>query len=154
MGTSDLNVPPGDQSSASGTDNYGTSPPPADRACCVVVEYITGGTLKSHLIKHFERKLPYKEAVRLALAMARGLSYLHSRKIVHRDVKTENMLLDDGKLNLKIADFGVARIEVDPRDMTGATGTPRYMAPEVLAGRPYNRKCDVYSFAICRTWRR
>uniref|UniRef100_A0A0E0L079 Protein kinase domain-containing protein n=1 Tax=Oryza punctata TaxID=4537 RepID=A0A0E0L079_ORYPU len=126
-----------------------TAKPPPDTACCVVVEYLTGGTLKSHLIKHMERKLTYKDAVHFALSMARGLSYLHSRKIVHRDVKTENMLLD-GELNLKIADFGVARIEaVDPREMTGVTGTPGYMAPEVLVGEPYNRKCDVYSFGIC-----
>ena len=59
------------------------------------------------------------------------LSYLHSKKIVHRDVKTENMLLDAHR-TLKIADFGVARVEAqNPRDMTGETGTLGYMAPEV-----------------------
>lgn len=59
------------------------------------------------------------------------LSYLHSKKIVHRDVKTENMLLDVHG-TLKIADFGVARVEaLNPRDMTGVTGTVSYMAPEV-----------------------
>ena len=59
------------------------------------------------------------------------LSYLHSKKIVHRDVKTENMLLDSQR-TLKIADFGVARVEAqNPKDMTGETGTLGYMAPEV-----------------------
>lgn len=59
------------------------------------------------------------------------LSYLHSKKIVHRDVKTENMLLDKSR-NVKIADFGVARVEAsNPSDMTGETGTLGYMAPEV-----------------------
>ena len=61
-----------------------------------------------------------------------SLSYLHSKKIVHRDVKTENVLLDNHR-TLKIADFGVARVEAqNPRDMTGETGTLGYMAPEVL----------------------
>lgn len=61
------------------------------------------------------------------------LSYLHSEKIVHRDVKTENMLLDKSR-TVKIADFGVARVEAsNPNDMTGETGTLGYMAPEVLS---------------------
>ncbi|GAB2289539.1 hypothetical protein Dimus_038053 [Dionaea muscipula] len=117
--------------------------------CCVVVEYLPGGALKSYLIKNRRKKLPFKVVIQLALDLARGLSYLHSQKIVHRDVKTENMLLDKSR-TLKIADFGVARVEAsNPSDMTGETGTLGYMAPEVLNGNPYNRKCDVYSFGIC-----
>ncbi|KAG0458342.1 hypothetical protein HPP92_023179 [Vanilla planifolia] len=136
-GTADLNIPCNDQNSL----------PP--RACCVVVEFLPGGTLKQYLIKHYHRKLPYKVVIQLALDLARGLSYLHSKKIVHRDVKTENMLLTVSGA-VKIADFGVARVEAqNPKDMTGETGTLGYMAPEVLEGKPYNRKCDVYSFGIC-----
>ncbi|KAI7981194.1 Serine/threonine-protein kinase STY13 [Camellia lanceoleosa] len=117
--------------------------------CCVVVEYLPGGALKSYLIKNRRRKLAFKVVVQMALDLSRGLSYLHSQKIVHRDVKTENMLLDKTR-TVKIADFGVARVEAsNPSDMTGETGTLGYMAPEVLNGNPYNRKCDVYSFGIC-----
>ncbi|KAJ6775871.1 SERINE/THREONINE-PROTEIN KINASE TNNI3K-RELATED [Salix koriyanagi] len=117
--------------------------------CCVVVEYCPGGALKSYLIKNRRRKLAFKVVIQLALDLARGLSYLHSKKIVHRDVKTENMLLDKTR-TVKLADFGVARLEAsNPNDMTGETGTLGYMAPEVLNGSPYNRKCDVYSFGIC-----
>jgi serine/threonine protein kinase len=152
MGTADLNIPANTTSSATAAGggeqrNAGEKPP--DRACCVVVEFLGGGTLKKYLIEHYRSKLPYGEVVRLALSMARGLSFLHANKIVHRDVKTENMLFLGGG-DLKIADFGVARVEArDPREMTGATGTVGYMAPEVLVGKPYNRKCDVYSFGIC-----
>uniref|UniRef100_J3N708 Protein kinase domain-containing protein n=1 Tax=Oryza brachyantha TaxID=4533 RepID=J3N708_ORYBR len=79
---------------------------------------------------HCQQRLAHSlNTVNFALAMARGLSYLHSRKIVHRSVKTENMLLDD-KLNLKIVDFDVACIDSDPNDITALTGTPCYMAPE------------------------
>ncbi|CAI9107784.1 OLC1v1007226C1 [Oldenlandia corymbosa var. corymbosa] len=142
MGTSNLKIP-----SQNGPSDGPNSLP--SRACCVVVEYLPGGTLKKFLIKNHNKKLAFKVVIQLALDLSRGLSYLHSKKIVHRDVKTENMLLDSQR-NLKIADFGVARVEAqNPRDMTGATGTLGYMAPEVLDGKPYDRKCDVYSFGIC-----
>nr|KYP32642.1 Serine/threonine-protein kinase HT1 [Cajanus cajan] len=138
MGTSELQIQ---------TENGHIGMP--SNVCCVVVEYCPGGALKSYLIKNRRRKLAFKVVVQLALDLARGLSYLHMKKIVHRDVKTENMLLDKTR-TLKIADFGVARIEAsNPHDMTGETGTLGYMAPEVLNGNPYNRKCDVYSFGIC-----
>lgn len=141
MGTSQLTIP-----SKNPSEGNSTLPP---RACCVVVEFLPGGTLKNFLFKNCTKKLPLKIVVQLALDLSRGLSYLHSKKIVHRDVKAENMLLDSQR-RLKIADFGVARVEAqNPREMTGETGTLGYMAPEVLDGKPYNRKCDVYSFAIC-----
>ncbi|KAF5736809.1 hypothetical protein HS088_TW14G00963 [Tripterygium wilfordii] len=139
MGTSNLKIP--------SKNDVDSSIP--SKACCVVVEYLPGGTLKQYLIRNRRKKLAYKVVIQLALDLSRGLSYLHSKKIVHRDVKTENMLLD-GHRTLKIADFGVARVEAqNPRDMTGETGTLGYMAPEVLDGKPYNRRCDVYSFGIC-----
>lgn len=142
MGTSELKMP----AKSTSSDAYDTLP---SRACCVVVEYLPGGTLKKYLIRNSRKKLSLKVVVQLALDLSRGLNYLHSQKIVHRDVKTENMLLDAHR-TLKIADFGVARVEAqNPRDMTGETGTLGYMAPEVLDGKPYNRKCDVYSFGIC-----
>ncbi|MQL97021.1 hypothetical protein Taro_029705 [Colocasia esculenta] len=142
MGTSELRIP-----QTNSTINIHNSLPA--RACCVVVEYLPGGTLKQFLIKNRRRKLAYKVVIQIALDLSRGLSYLHSKKIVHRDVKTENMLLDNHR-TLKIADFGVARVEAqNPQDMTGETGTLGYMAPEVLDGKPYNRSCDVYSFGIC-----
>ncbi|WOH12806.1 hypothetical protein DCAR_0832314 [Daucus carota subsp. sativus] len=142
LGTSDIKIP---------AESSTTKEPPSlpAKACCVVVEFLRGGTLKELLYRNRKKKLPFKTVVQLALDLARGLSYLHSNNIVHRDVKAENMLLD-AQRNLKIADFGLARVEaLYPEDMTGETGTIVYMAPEVIDGQPYNRKCDVYSFAIC-----
>lgn len=142
MGNGDLRIP----SQEHGADGF---LPVASNVCCVVVEYLAGGNLKNFLIRHIRKKLTFKAVMQLALDLSRGLSYLHSQSIIHRDVKSENMLLDK-RMNLKIADFGVARVEAqNPKDMTGETGTLGYMAPEVLAGKPYNRKCDVYSFGIC-----
>ncbi|CAI5516702.1 unnamed protein product [Closterium sp. Naga37s-1] len=117
--------------------------------CCLVVEYVAGGTLKDYLIANRRRKLPLRTVVQLASDMAKGLEYLHAHGVVHRDIKSENMLLTASR-RVKVADFGVARIEAEnPKDMTGATGTLGYMAPEVLDCRPYNHRADVYSFGIC-----
>eukprot|EP01018_Ginkgo_biloba_P020664 Gb_03663 [translate_table: standard] len=111
-------------------------------ACCVVVEYLAGGTLKSYLIKNRKKKLAFNVVIQLALDLSGGLSYLHSKKIVHRDVKTENMLLDKNR-TLKIADFGVARVEAqNPKDMTGETGTLGYMAPESFGRSPIYLHCQ------------
>ncbi|PHT31226.1 hypothetical protein CQW23_27563 [Capsicum baccatum] len=95
------------------------------------------------------RRLSLNSVTKLALDVARGLSYLHSKKVVHRDVKTTNLVLDkEGRV--KIIDFGVSRVEAScPTNMSAETGTIGYMAPEVLIGLPYDHKCDVYSFGIC-----
>uniref|UniRef100_K4AAR3 Protein kinase domain-containing protein n=2 Tax=Setaria italica TaxID=4555 RepID=K4AAR3_SETIT len=140
MGTSQLKIP-----KKGSTPCGGRSVP--NECCVVVVEFQHGGTLKTLLYNHRDKKLSYKKVVHLALDLARGLSYLHSKKIMHRDVKAENMLLDR-KRTLKIADFGVARVEAQSSEVTGQTGTLGYMAPEVLQGKPYDHKCDVYSFGI------
>ncbi|KAK4364349.1 hypothetical protein RND71_015707 [Anisodus tanguticus] len=130
MGTSNLKIP-----SKNPSEDYTTYP---SRACCVLVEFLHGGTLKNYLFKNRKKKLAFK----IVGLFAFGKDYTS-------DVKAENMLLDMDR-TLKIADFGVARVEAqNPQDMTGETGTLGYMAPEVLEGKPYNRKCDVYSFGIC-----
>uniref|UniRef100_M1E060 Protein kinase atmrk1 n=1 Tax=Solanum tuberosum TaxID=4113 RepID=M1E060_SOLTU len=135
MGTSNRKIP-----SKNPFEGYTTLP---SRACCVLVEFLHGGTLKKYLYKNRKKKLPFKIVIQLALDLSRGLSYLHSEKIVHRDVKAENMLLDTDR-TLKIADFGVARVEAqNPQDMTGETGTLGYVAPEVFDGnlRPEISRC-------------
>ncbi|KAL3501197.1 hypothetical protein ACH5RR_035646 [Cinchona calisaya] len=137
-GTSDLRVIPG----------HGKGRMPRN-GCCIVAEYVGGGTLSSYLWKNRIRKLPLNVVIQLALDAARGLCYLHSRKVVHRDVKTDNMLLDNSR-RVKIIDFGVSRFEaLNPTEMTAQTGTAGYMAPEVLCSSPYDHKCDVFSFGIC-----
>ncbi|XP_050207031.1 serine/threonine-protein kinase STY13-like [Mercurialis annua] len=118
------------------------------KMCCFVTDYYPGGTLKSYLWKR-KRRLPFKKFMQFALQLARGLSYLHSKNIVHRDVKTDNVLLDKNR-TLKITDFGVSRIQaLNPNEMTGGLGTFGYMAPEVFCNKPYDKKSDVYSFGIC-----
>ncbi|CAH9130669.1 unnamed protein product [Cuscuta epithymum] len=116
---------------------------------CIVVEYLSGGSLQTHLSKHRTKKLCDRDILHFAIDIAKGLCYLHSKKIVHRDVMTQNLLLNkEGRV--KFVDFGVSRLEAAKRNtMTATAGTQGYMAPEVYDGKEYDHTCDVYSFGIC-----
>lgn len=86
---------------------------------------------------------------RIALDVARGLAYLHSRGVVHLDLKSPNILLSRA-WEAKIADYGVSRVLRDRFVSTfpTAAGTLCWAAPEVLLGRPVNEKADIYSFGV------
>ncbi|CAD5186222.1 serine/threonine-protein kinase STY13-like isoform X1 [Musa acuminata AAA Group] len=114
---------------------------------CIVTEYAKGGSVRQFLMKRQNRSVPLKLAVKQALDIAKGMEYVHGLGFIHRDLKSDNLLIFADK-SIKIADFGVARIEVKPEGMTPETGTYRWMAPEMIQHRPYNQKVDVYSFGI------
>ncbi|KAI3824011.1 hypothetical protein L1987_05458 [Smallanthus sonchifolius] len=116
---------------------------------CIVSEYVKGGSLRSYLLKNRDKKLPMKTVFQFALDIAKGLSYLHSKKIIHRDVKPDNILIDYQN-KMKLTDFGESVFEqLELLFMSGEVGTRGYMAPEVVSGKPYGHKCDVFSFGIC-----
>jgi serine/threonine protein kinase len=94
-----------------------------------------------------EGPLKLSQVLKVGLEVSRGMDYLHQRKIIHRDLKAANLLLDENK-TVKIADFGVARIIECNGHMTAETGTYRWMAPEVIEHKPYDEKADVFSFGI------
>ncbi|KAB1212012.1 Serine/threonine-protein kinase HT1 [Morella rubra] len=114
---------------------------------CIVTEYAKGGSVRQFLMKRHNRAVPLKLAVKQALDVARGMAYVHGLGLIHRDLKSDNLLINADK-SIKIADFGVARIEVQTEGMTPETGTYRWMAPEMIQHRPYTQKVDVYSFGI------
>ncbi|GMH13393.1 hypothetical protein Nepgr_015234 [Nepenthes gracilis] len=114
---------------------------------CIVTEFAKGGSVRQFLIKRQSRSVPLKLAVKQALDVARGMEYVHGLGLIHRDLKSDNLLIFSDK-SIKIADFGVARIEVQTEGMTPETGTYRWMAPEMIQHRPYTQKVDVYSFGI------
>lgn len=114
---------------------------------CIVTEYAKGGSVRQFLTKRQNRSVPLKLAVKQALDVARGMEYVHALGLIHRDLKSDNLLISADK-SIKIADFGVARIEVQTEGMTPETGTYRWMAPEMIQHRPYTQKVDVYSFGI------
>jgi predicted Ser/Thr protein kinase len=110
----------------------------------IVFEYVDGMNLKELMTQ--EGPLSPREAIELALQVARGLSFAHESGLVHRDVKPQNVLLDaDGRA--KVTDFGIAHaVDVDGMTITGTImGTSNYIAPEQARGQPVDEQTDVYS---------
>jgi eukaryotic-like serine/threonine-protein kinase len=113
----------------------------------IVFEYVDGENLKQ-LIER-EGPLPVREALLLALQMARALGFAHDRGLIHRDVKPQNVLLND-EGQAKMTDFGIARsVDVDGVTVTGTVlGTSEYIAPEQARGQRVDAHTDVYSLGV------
>ena len=113
---------------------------------CIVCEFLPGGSAFDWMRVHGPPRPA--QLLRWAADVARGMDYLHKRRVVHRDLKAANLLLDEGG-GVKIADFGVARVvDAGPGVLTAETGTYRWMAPEVIEHAPYGAPADVFSFGI------
>jgi carbon catabolite-derepressing protein kinase len=110
-----------------------------------VMEY-AGGELFNHIVSY--GSLPEPKARRFFQQLISGLEYSHRLKIVHRDLKLENVLIDDD-MNLKIADFGLSAVISDGAFLTTSCGSPNYAAPEVLRGGMYaGPEIDVWSAGV------
>ncbi|XP_071698778.1 serine/threonine/tyrosine-protein kinase HT1 [Rutidosis leptorrhynchoides] len=114
---------------------------------CIITEYMSQGTLRMYLNKKEPYSLSTETVLRLALDISRGMEYLHSQGVVHRDLKSNNLLLND-EMRVKVADFGTSCLETQTQESKGNMGTYRWMAPEMVKEKPYTRKVDVYSFGI------
>ncbi|XP_021771611.1 serine/threonine-protein kinase STY46-like [Chenopodium quinoa] len=113
---------------------------------CIVTEYMPGGSLYNYLHKN-RRALKLSELLKFAIDVSKGMEYLHHNDIIHRDLKSANLLMDTLQV-VKVADFGVARFLHQEGVMTAETGTYRWMAPEVINHQPYDQNADIFSFAI------
>ncbi|XP_051136815.1 serine/threonine/tyrosine-protein kinase HT1-like [Andrographis paniculata] len=114
---------------------------------CIITEYYPGGSLRKFLHQQEPYSLPLKLVLKLSLDIARGMQYLHSQGILHRDLKSENLLLDED-MSVKVADFGISCLESQCGSAKGFTGTYRWMAPEMIKEKHHTKKVDVYSFGI------
>jgi eukaryotic-like serine/threonine-protein kinase len=113
----------------------------------IVFEYVEGENLKQVIER--SGPLPVRDALLLALQMARALGFAHDRGLIHRDVKPQNVLLnEDGQA--KMTDFGIARsVDVEGMTITGTVlGTSEYIAPEQARGQRVDALTDVYSLGV------
>ncbi|ESQ34963.1 hypothetical protein EUTSA_v10007020mg [Eutrema salsugineum] len=121
------------------------------RDLLLVYEYVANGTLADHLHgpQANPSSLPWSTRLKIAVETASALKYLHASKIIHRDVKSNNILLDQN-FNVKVADFGLSRLF--PMDRTHVStapqGTPGYVDPDYHLCYQLSNKSDVYSFAV------
>src|SRR5947209_502357 len=113
----------------------------------IVFEYVEGETLKERIRR--QGRLPVAEAVAYAIEIARALGAAHARHIVHRDVKPQNVLIDE-EGSAKVTDFGIART-LDEEGLTAdgrVLGTTDYVSPEQALGQPVTGQSDLYSLGI------
>ncbi|GAB1228111.1 hypothetical protein ENUP19_0374G0022 [Entamoeba nuttalli] len=122
---------------------------------CMVTEYAEYGSIQDIINKRNITEIPKKIRIKFLIDGAKGISYLHSNGILHRDIKPDNFLvvsLDDNiEVNCKLTDFGSARninMMMTNMTFTKGIGSPIYMAPEVLNHQHYKMPSDIYSFSI------
>jgi len=115
----------------------------------LIMEYLPGGTLKQKL----GQKIPWQEAIRILIPVARGLAYAHLHGIIHRDIKPANVLIDQNEEPI-LTDFGIAKLleGTEGHTLTGSgvgIGTPEYMAPEQgIGANTIDARADIYSLGI------
>ncbi|CAM9480272.1 unnamed protein product [Ectocarpus sp. 6 AP-2014] len=115
---------------------------------CLVVELARGGSLQHYL---YSTTAPLAHALQTAFLydIARGMSFLHTKGILHRDLKSANVLMFANS-RLKLCDFGLSKVKTDlsSRSTHGAVGTTQWMSPEEMDESPANELTDVYSFGV------
>ncbi|MDJ0762369.1 MAG: serine/threonine-protein kinase [Myxococcota bacterium] len=125
-----------------------------DGRICLVMEYVPGAALRK-LLK--DGAMPLVDVISIIRDVTAGLAAAHDQCIIHRDLKPENVLIPpraarqrEGAPNVKIVDFGIARILDAPRITTTqhVMGTPQYIAPEQAMGRHLDHRADIYALGV------
>ncbi|KAL3641597.1 hypothetical protein CASFOL_012412 [Castilleja foliolosa] len=112
---------------------------------CVVTEFAQGELFE---ILEDDKCLPEEQVQAIARQLVRALHYLHSNRIIHRDMKPQNILIGSGSI-VKLCDFGFARaMSANTVVLRSIKGTPLYMAPELVREQPYNHTADLWSLGV------
>ncbi|MBN1627446.1 MAG: CHASE2 domain-containing protein [Deltaproteobacteria bacterium] len=113
----------------------------------IAMEFLKGKDLEEFTQK--EHLLPIRETLSIVAHVAEALDYAHSKGIVHRDIKPANIMRLDETQEVKVTDFGIARITASSKTKTGVImGTPSYMSPEQVSGKKVDGRSDIFSLGI------
>ncbi len=117
-----------------------------DNNAFIVMEYIEGSELKD---KIKTGPIPAEEAINIAIQIAEGLKAAHNKGIIHRDIKSSNVMIT-GDGNVKVMDFGLAEIcgGSEPANLNSTVGTAAYMSPEQVKGERLDHRTDIWSFGV------
>ncbi|XP_077499008.1 nimA-like kinase isoform X2 [Amblyomma americanum] len=116
-----------------------------EKSLAIVMEYAPGGTLYEYLRQRGRALLPEKEVLNYFGQIVLALEHVHSRQILHRDLKTQNLLLSQSKTIIKVGDFGISKILSSKSKAESLVGTPNNLSPEICVGKPYNQKSDIWA---------
>lgn len=117
------------------------------KSILLVMEYMEGGDLFDYVCDH--GKLTDSKSKQVFKQIVSAVSFCHYNKVVHRDIKLENILLDK-ESNIKLADFGLSEIVEDGQFLKTQCGSPRYSAPEIVKGQLYiGQEVDIWSLGVC-----
>ena len=118
-----------------------------DRQIFIIMEYIKGNELFQYIL--VRKKLEEEEAFYFFIQIINCIDYLHKIRIAHRDLKTENVIIEQGTKEIKLIDFGLSNIYEDGQLLSTACGSPIYAAPEMLEGKPYKGSTvDIWSAGV------
>ena len=115
----------------------------------IEMDYCDGGDLAKVLERQDKsRPLDEKRVLDWFVQLCMALDHVHSKKVLHRDIKAQNVFLTRGGM-IKLGDFGISRVLVSTLEQAStAVGTPFYLSPEIARGRKYNAKTDVWSLGV------
>ncbi|CAD5229121.1 unnamed protein product [Bursaphelenchus okinawaensis] len=114
----------------------------------IIMKYVEGGSLQDYLRKNSDQIGPNEKLDIMALGAARGLAYVHSQNIIHRDIAARNLLISIDKNKVLLTDFGLSREGAEYKISENTKIPFRHLSPETLSTYRYTTKTDVYSFGV------
>ena len=120
-----------------------------DGKLCIIMAFADGGDLTGRIKAQKGKLFPEEQVLDWFCQIALALKHVHDRKILHRDLKAQNIFLANGGSIIKLGDFGIARVlSSTMENAKTAIGTPYYLSPEICEGKAYNHKSDIWSLGV------